>query len=311
MQRWKLAAGAAVSSFVIAAGIFTVFSMTARAAEQTTCTGAAATAGGELICNIPQQDIDTPATISVTITTNPGALKVDLSWSTTCSDSSGNLTTEASATGAYVTTSGTADTTGTATADLTLSNDDPASCLASAIATIDSSVTASSVTSLGMEMDYTAQVASTATATASPTPTASATTSAPAAAKVYNNQVHGFDGTCLDDKSNSSKERAEVIIWSCNNTDQAQGWTFSDSELKIHGLCVNAKGSGKSGSKLILWKCTGSANEIFTHRSNGEFAEKANGYKLCVDDPAYKTKNGTQLFVYACNNGANQHFTKP
>jgi hypothetical protein len=39
--------------------------------------------------------------------------------------------------------------------------------------------------------------------------------------------------------------------------------------------------------------------------------EKANSYKLCIDDPAFSTKGGTQLMVYTCNNGANQHWTEP
>jgi hypothetical protein len=105
--------------------------------------------------------------------------------------------------------------------------------------------------------------------------------------------------------------RAKVQIWNCNNTDPAQSLTYWGSELKHNGLCLNAKGNGKSGSKIILWSCTGAANEIWIHRSNGEFVEKANGYKLCLDDPGYSTRNGTQLAVYACNNGPNQRWSKP
>ncbi len=33
---------------------------------------------------------------------------------------------------------------------------------------------------------------------------------------------------------------------------------------------------------------------------------KANGGKYCLDDPAYSTRNGTQLIVYTCHDGANQ-----
>ena len=38
---------------------------------------------------------------------------------------------------------------------------------------------------------------------------------------------------------------------------------------------------------------------------------QARGGTLCLDDPAYSTKNGTQLTVYTCNNGANQHWSLP
>ena len=38
-------------------------------------------------------------------------------------------------------------------------------------------------------------------------------------------------------------------------------------------------------------------------------AGKANGGKLCLDDhfPGYSKQNGTQLIVYTCNDGSNQH----
>ena len=39
---------------------------------------------------------------------------------------------------------------------------------------------------------------------------------------------------------------------------------------------------------------------------------KANGGKYCLDDPASSTHNGTQLIVWTCKNGTNQHwFTSP
>jgi endo-1,4-beta-xylanase len=148
----------------------------------------------------------------------------------------------------------------------------------------------------------------TATATATATPTATTSTSAPATV----HQARGFDGTCVDDFGDSSSERAKIGIWTCSSTDTAQSWSYSGDELKIHGdMCINAKGNGKSGSKLILWPCNGSANEVFVHNSKQEYVEKAGGWKYCIDDPAYSTKNGTQLFVYSCNSGPNQHWSLP
>jgi hypothetical protein len=31
----------------------------------------------------------------------------------------------------------------------------------------------------------------------------------------------------------------------------------------------------------------------------------------CLDDPASNTTNGTQLVLWTCNGGANQHWTLP
>jgi hypothetical protein len=124
--------------------------------------------------------------------------------------------------------------------------------------------------------------------------------------------VHGLGGTCLQDTGDSAARRTTITIWKCNPTAPAQGWTYKGDELKIHGdMCVNAKGPGTSGSKVILWPCNGSANEIWVHKSNGEYVLKANGGKLCLDDPASSTKNGTQLIVYTCRNTRNQHWSLP
>jgi Ricin-type beta-trefoil lectin domain len=169
----------------------------------------------------------------------------------------------------------------------------------------DTSVAVGDVITMNLEYDPNPDPVS--TVTAAPTPTATASKPAP----VTVHQVHGFDGTCVDDFGNSSAERTKIGIWTCSPKDAAQSWTYSGDELHIHGMCINAKGSGKSGSKLILWKCTGAGNEVFVHNSKQEYVEKAGGWKYCVDDPAYSTKNGTQLFVYTCNNGPNQHWSLP
>jgi hypothetical protein len=312
MRRWKLVATATVASGLLVGGALAALNLTAQAAANS-CS-ASPTTGTEttgLTCAIGSNySVTSPESISLVVTTDPGSALVDVSIDMYCVDPAGDDTTATPATTSVTTASGSSDET--ATIPVTMPLDDATSCVfESASATLDSSNT-TAVSYLELDIDSVAQPTQSASPTPSPTPSASSSSSAPASTTTYyHNQVQGFDGMCLDDKGNSSAERSAVIFWSCNDTDQAQGWTFSGSELKIHGLCVNAKGNGKSGSRLILWKCTGSGNEIFTHRSNGEFAEKANGWALCINDPGFSTKNGTQLFMYKCQNGANEHFTKP
>ena len=48
------------------------------------------------------------------------------------------------------------------------------------------------------------------------------------------------------------------------------------------------------------------ANEIWSRKASGEYVLKANG--LCLDDPAYSTRNGTQLIVYTCKDTASQRW---
>ncbi len=105
--------------------------------------------------------------------------------------------------------------------------------------------------------------------------------------------------------------RARIQIWTCNSSDQAQSFTFANGELAHNGKCLNDQGSGGSGGKVILYTCNRASNEIWTHNSRGEYVLKANGGKLCLDDPGYLKQNGTQLIVYTCNNGSNQHWSLP
>jgi hypothetical protein len=316
MQRWKLVATATVASGLLAGGMLAAFNLTAQATGNSCTATEGSTQTTELTCTVSGYTVSDPESMSLVVTTDPDDVYVDLSLNWYCTDSVGNETSPATPSINPVETSG-SSTDGTATYTMAMPLDDPASCtVTTATATVDSSSNATplTVSSLELDVDDVAQPASSPTASPTPSPTPSSSSSSSSSGSTttyYHNQVQGFDGMCLDDKGNSSSERAEVILWGCNDTDQAQGWSYSGSELKIHGKCVNAKGNGKSGSRLILWNCTGSANEIFSHRSNGEYAEKANGWTMCINDPAYSTKNGTQLFVYKCQNGANEHFSKP
>jgi hypothetical protein len=325
-RKWRLAAGATAASAVLAVGLFAAFSLTAKAgtvqaagcqtsytgtgAQTTalTCTATDTAADGKAI---PYPTQITLEAITATSASDQAGLPVAFSWTSECTELS-TVVIDASGDS----TPAVAD--GESTLALTpnggaLKAIDPTTCNLTVTVTVtgDSALTATGLTLTVTDSESAAASAS-ASASASPSPTTGTSSSpAPPPITYYNNQVRGFDGTCLDDRKNSSSVRAKVIIWQCNNTDQAQGWTYSGDELKTHGLCLNAKGNGKTGSRLILWNCVGSPNEIFSHNSHNEFVEKANGWSLCIDDPAFSTSNGTQLFVYRCNNGANQHWSEP
>jgi hypothetical protein len=122
--------------------------------------------------------------------------------------------------------------------------------------------------------------------------------------------MKGYGGKCADDNGNSSAPRTKIQIWSCVN-DASQQWSFSGGELKHGSMCMNDQGTGGSGTKVISWSCNGAANEIWSHNARDEYVLKARDGTLCLDDPAYSTKNGTQLIVYTCKDGANQHWSLP
>jgi hypothetical protein len=123
--------------------------------------------------------------------------------------------------------------------------------------------------------------------------------------------VKGYGGKCLDDKGNSSSNRAEVVIWGCSGSDQAESWKYSNGEFVHNGMCLNDKGSGGNGSKVILYSCNGGSNEKWSELANGELKLQAHNGAYCLDDPRSSKANGTQLIVYSCRDSANQKWSLP
>lgn len=123
-------------------------------------------------------------------------------------------------------------------------------------------------------------------------------------------EVRGFGNMCADDTGNSTAAGTKIEAWTCYNGASEQ-WAFSHGELIHRGKCMNDKANGGSGSRVVLYTCTGAANELWTHNSHGEYVLKAHHGTLCLDDPAFSKKNGTPLVVFTCHNTANQHWTLP
>ncbi len=283
----------AAFSGVLVAGTVTGLAATARTALADTtvgsCTVPTSGTGYSYACAIANVVINTPQSIELEATSTAPVIQVTLTWTSQCTLNGAKGALQDPQPTSY------ANLDGSVHEAVTVTPADPDSCTVWAQLNTSQTDPGQSVT---LDLLYTPQ--------APPSPSASS----PAPAGPVH-QVHGFDGTCMDDKGNSAAKRTKIEIWTCNPADAAQGWTYSGSELKIHNMCVNAKGNGKSGSKIILWVCTGGPNEIWLHKSDGEYVLKANGYKLCLDDPAYSTKNGTQLVVFECHNTPNQHWSLP
>ena len=244
-----------------------------------------ATCGGNntngYICNL---DTVVPAASSISVSVDSGvpSEQVNVNWTITCTDS----TSSQNQLGA----------TDNAATPLTV----PLAPLPSAAADGQCNVNAGislPAHDLTPKIDY--------TGTLSYTPAGSAPTSAAV------HTVKGFDGKCMDDKGNSSANRAAVVIWSCSGSDQAENWKYSNSEFIHNGKCLNDQGNGGSRSKVILWTCNGASNEKWSELANGELKLQSHGGTLCLDDPRSSTTNGTQLIVYNCTDSANQKWELP
>jgi hypothetical protein len=141
-----------------------------------------------------------------------------------------------------------------------------------------------------------------------PSPSASATPSPSASPPGL---VKGYAGKCVDDAKNSKSKGTKAVIWSCSTKDHAEQWTFVGGQLKLNGLCLSAKGDATNGDALILWTCNQSWSEIWEYVKDGSVALKSQDWTLCLTDPKYAKKNGTQLVVSTCRDTSNQHWNMP
>jgi hypothetical protein len=235
--------------------------------------------GADANCTI-EETISNPATISVTVTVSPKQFS-SFRWTLQCSLGSQSSTT---------TGSDAVLTPPQATVYIPLPYTNPNSCDVTLQGDIP---TANALDKLYLGLDYTTPGQSTGPSSG-PVPL-----------------VKGYKGMCLDDKGNSSGNKTKVILWTCNSSDSAQSWTYSNGELQHNGKCANVQGGGGSGSKVILWSCNGASNEKWFHSStNGEFVLSSQTHGLlCLDDPGYSTTDRTQVIVSDCKNSSNQHWS--
>jgi len=307
MRKSRRLAAALVVSALVAAGGITV-GLVANANQQAPCPSAVT--NGLITCTLPNSTnpdttINTPSAIQAVVTLGSGspAQFVLITYSVFCSQGGNSATTSNPTTNPAL-----AIAVGSpVTVTLKLAYTNPDSCsvtnLTATLYTSAAATTASTSGSFEMLLDW--------TPAATPTPTATSSSPPPPPPTHHVSTIKGYGNKCLDAKGNSSANGTKVIIWSCNSSDSAQGWSYSSGELKHNGHCANIQGNGGSGSKLVLWTCNGASNERWFHTgSNGEFVSAGTAHGLlCVDDPGYSKTNGTQLTVYRCHNTANQHWS--
>jgi hypothetical protein len=91
----------------------------------------------------------------------------------------------------------------------------------------------------------------------------------------------------------------------------SQNWEFTKGELMHADRCLNDKGSGGTGSPVIMYSCTYAPDETWTHNASGQYVLRAHSNSLCLTDPGSSAKNGTQLTVSRCSSSAGQRWSLP
>jgi beta-glucosidase len=121
--------------------------------------------------------------------------------------------------------------------------------------------------------------------------------------------VTGYQGMCLDVQAASAKDNTPIQIYNCNGTS-AQQWTVEpNGTLQAYGKCLDVAGNqNPNGNPVDLYTCNGTAAQNWQPLSNGELLNPGTG--RCLDDDAFGG-SGTALFIYDCNDGANQQWKLP
>ena len=134
--------------------------------------------------------------------------------------------------------------------------------------------------------------------------------------------VAGYHSLCLDDYRSSAANGNPIDLYTCNGT-AAQAWTFQETQataggtevgylVSSNGRCANDAGYGGRGAKVVLWACTGTSNEEWQYwPSYREYSLYSGGRTVCLNDPAYSARPGTQQIVWTCQDTANEHYSLP
>jgi hypothetical protein len=270
---------------VVAAGVVTTGALTASVLTMSAHAGSAAQVNG-VTCHIASgaktacylsESVAMPLSVAVSVTTQP-AQSATVSWSASCSRN-GNAAADA----------GSVTAMAPFQAKVPLPRTNGANCSVSA------NVTVSAQASLSAGFAYTQGRA--------------VMLDMPEGAN-YSGQPQ-YALRCLADPGNNPALKAKVVVTGCEALF-SQAWTFRNGELMHGRLCLTDPRNGGSRSKLIMYTCTGAADQIWTlGQASGAEAElvlKAHGGRLCLDDPKKSTRYGTQVIVYTCNNGVSQRW---
>ncbi|NKE60501.1 glycoside hydrolase family 95 protein [Lentzea sp. PSKA42] len=160
-----------------------------------------------------------------------------------------------------------------------------------------------------------------------------------------NGSITGIGGKCLDVKDSGTTNGTVIQLWTCN-ASVAQKWSTalvnpsarrcldaaatSGSQVKIAdcdrgaaqrwaltasggaitgngGMCLDASGgSSADGTGVIMWACSGSANQKWSLQPNGSIT--GIGGK-CLDVAGGSTATGARLQLWSCNDSGAQRWT--
>ncbi len=110
---------------------------------------------------------------------------------------------------------------------------------------------------------------------------------------------------CLDDTGSKTANGTLVEAWSCNGNTNQRWRVKPDGTVRVFGTCMEVKGTSiAAGTPVELWTCNGGANQQWKPRANGTLQNPRSG--RCLDDPGDNIQNGTKLVISDCSAAAGE-----
>lgn len=130
---------------------------------------------------------------------------------------------------------------------------------------------------------------------------------------------------CVDDIHGDTTNSTSVVgVWDCNH-GWTQAWQFAtDGTVRVMSQtpasppnkCLDTGGVNTQGSKVTLFDCqAGNPNQVWkitpSSWAAGQIAFQNPATGLCLDVSGGNTADGNPLQLWACQDGANQHYFLP
>jgi hypothetical protein len=121
--------------------------------------------------------------------------------------------------------------------------------------------------------------------------------------------ITGNAGKCVDVSGGSSADGTKIQLWRCTGSANQQ-WTVNGNTLRSLGKCMGvAGGSTANGALVQLSSCTGAGGQSWSPGANGSLVNPQSG--RCLDANGAGSADGTQLIIWSCHGGANQRWALP
>ena len=124
-------------------------------------------------------------------------------------------------------------------------------------------------------------------------------------ASAAGSQIVGIGGKCLDDAASSTTDGNPIVLWSCSGGANQSYTRPGDGTVQVLGKCLDVNGGAKTRGTLVQLWTCNGTGAQQWTVSGSALVNPQSG--LCLDATGESSANGTRIEVWTCGAGkANQ-----